>query len=90
MRRGHSWFIEDFAAEDFAAICSAYLKPAVCRRLNFDEIHRFAPSLNAHQLRKASVACHPHRKPDGRTNSLWVSVEEARRAVLFPVETLMV
>jgi hypothetical protein len=36
------------------------------------------------------VACHPHRKPDGRTNSLWVSVEEARRAVLFPVETLMV
>ena len=53
--RGHSWVIEDFAPEDFAAICSAYLKPAACRRLNFDDIHRFAPSLNAHQLRKASL-----------------------------------
>lgn len=54
-RRGHSWFIDDFRAEDFAAICSAYLEPVVCRGLNFEEIHRFAPSLNAHQLRKASV-----------------------------------
>jgi hypothetical protein len=54
-RRGHSWFIEDFAVEDFAAICSAYLKPAACRQLNFDEIHRFAPSLDAHQLRKAAL-----------------------------------
>ena len=54
-RRGHSWFIEDFAAEDFAAICSAYLKPSMCHELDFEEIHRFAPSLNAHQLRKASL-----------------------------------
>jgi AAA+ superfamily predicted ATPase len=54
-RRGHSWFIRDFAAEDFAAICSAYLDPAVWHELNFEEIHRFAPSLNAHQLRKASL-----------------------------------
>jgi len=36
------------------------------------------------------VACHSHGKPDGRTNSLWVSVEEARSAALSPVETLMV
>lgn len=54
-RRAHSWFIHDLAADDFAAICSAYLDPAVWRGLNFDEIHRFAPSLNAHQLRKASL-----------------------------------
>jgi transitional endoplasmic reticulum ATPase len=54
-RRAHSWFIADFAAEDFEILCSAYLDPAVCRRLDFAEIHRFAPSLNAHQLRKAAV-----------------------------------
>jgi transitional endoplasmic reticulum ATPase len=54
-RRGHAWLIDDFAVEDFAAICSAYLERGVCCRLNFDEIHRFAPSLNAHQLRKASL-----------------------------------
>ena len=54
-RRGHSWFIQNLTAEDFAAICSAYLTPAVWRGLNFGEIHRFAPSLNAHQLRKASL-----------------------------------
>jgi transitional endoplasmic reticulum ATPase len=54
-RRAHSWFIEDFSAEDFVVICSSYLTPAVCRQLDFNEIHRFAPSLNAHQLRKASL-----------------------------------
>lgn len=54
-RRGHSWWIEDFSAEDFAAICSAYLEPGVCRELSFEEIHRHAPSLNAHQLRKAAL-----------------------------------
>jgi transitional endoplasmic reticulum ATPase len=54
-RWAHSWVIEDFEAEDFEAICSAYLDRAVCGRLDFGEIHRFAPSLNAHQLRKAAV-----------------------------------
>jgi ATP-dependent 26S proteasome regulatory subunit len=54
-RRGHCWFIEDFSAEDYSAICSAYLEPVAQRRLDFIEIHRFAPSLNAHQLRKAAV-----------------------------------
>jgi transitional endoplasmic reticulum ATPase len=53
-RRAHCWFIEDFSAEDFSVICSAYLEPGVCGRIDFEEIHRFAPSLNAHQLRKAS------------------------------------
>jgi transitional endoplasmic reticulum ATPase len=54
-RRAHSWFIADFTAADFETICSAYLDPAACRRLDFAELHRFAPSLNAHQLRKAAV-----------------------------------
>ena len=55
LRRAHSWFITDFTVEDFEVICSAYLDPAVARRLDFAEIHRFSPGLNAHQLRKAAV-----------------------------------
>ena len=55
LRRAHSWFIADFTEADFESICSAYLEPAACARLDFGEIHRFAPSLNAHQLRKAAV-----------------------------------
>ena len=54
-RRAHTSVIADFAAEDFKVVCSAFLDPAVCRRLDFAEIHRFAPSLDAHQLRKAAV-----------------------------------
>ena len=53
-RRGHSWFIEDFEPADFAAICSAYLPPEACGRIDFGEVHRFAPGLTAHQLRKAA------------------------------------
>jgi len=55
LRRAHSWFINDFTGADFATICSAYLDPEVCRRIDFVELHRFAPSLNAHQLRRAAV-----------------------------------
>jgi transitional endoplasmic reticulum ATPase len=55
LRRAHSWFIADFTGADFEAICSAYLDPAACQRLDFAELHRFAPSLNAHQLRRAAV-----------------------------------
>ena len=54
-RRAHSWLIGDFEAADFEVICSAYIDPDVCGQLDFGEIHRFAPSLNAHQLRKAAV-----------------------------------
>jgi transitional endoplasmic reticulum ATPase len=53
--RAHTFDIGDFAAADYETICSAYLDPAISRRLDFIEIHRFAPSLNAHQLRKAAV-----------------------------------
>jgi transitional endoplasmic reticulum ATPase len=52
--RAHTWVIQDLEAGDYEAIWSAYLDPAVLRRLNFAEIYQFAPSLNAHQLRKAA------------------------------------
>jgi len=54
-RRAHAFAILDFTAADFEVICSAYLDPGAARRVDFAEIHRFAPSLSAHQLRKAAV-----------------------------------
>lgn len=53
--RAHASTIMDFTPQDFRVICSAYLDPAAAKRLDFTEIHRFAPSLNAHQLRKAAI-----------------------------------
>jgi len=46
--------IESFTAHDYECICRAYLG-AAARRLDYAEIYRFAPELNAHQLRNACV-----------------------------------
>ncbi len=53
-RRAQTCKIADFAAEDYAAICASYLEDRA-RSLDYARIHRFAPALNAHQLR---TACH--------------------------------
>ena len=63
-RQAHAWSIADFAEEDYEAVCSVYLAPAACERLDFGEIHRFAPGLNAHQLRKAAVWFSHEPRPD--------------------------
>ena len=47
--------IETFTPADYESICRAYLGAAAARRLDYAEIHRFAPELNAHQLRNACV-----------------------------------
>src|SRR6185295_15586679 len=38
-RRAHAWFIQDLTAQDFESICSAYLDPAIIRRIDFAELH---------------------------------------------------
>jgi transitional endoplasmic reticulum ATPase len=51
-RRAQTYKIADFTPEDYHSICSAYLGiHADC--LDYDRIHRFAPALNAHQLKTA-------------------------------------
>jgi transitional endoplasmic reticulum ATPase len=52
-RRAYSWSIEDFGPEDYEGICRAYLEADAADRLDYAKIHRFAPKLNAHQLRSA-------------------------------------
>lgn len=54
-RRAHTSAIAEFTAKDYKVVCSAYLGVETSARLNFGEIHRFAPGLSAHHLRKAAV-----------------------------------
>jgi transitional endoplasmic reticulum ATPase len=47
-----------FTVADYAAICASYLGEAA-RRIDYGKVHRFAPKLNARQLRNTCVAlCH--------------------------------
>jgi transitional endoplasmic reticulum ATPase len=52
-RRSYSWGLDEFKVEDYEAICRAYLSRDAAGRLDYARIHRFAPKLNAHQLRSA-------------------------------------
>jgi len=61
--RAFSVEIETFTAADYESICRAYLG-AAGRRLDYAEIHRFAPELNAHQLRNACVWLRGDRELD--------------------------
>jgi len=47
--------IGEFKAADYEFICRQYLAPAAADRLDYDKIHRFAPKLNAHQLKGACL-----------------------------------
>jgi transitional endoplasmic reticulum ATPase len=47
--------IGDFTPADYAAICGAYRGAGSLRALDCVKIHRFAPGLNAHQLRNACL-----------------------------------
>jgi len=57
-QRAYKYKIDDFTPADFATICSVHLGAATTSHLNLTEIHRFAPKLNGHQLRKACIWLH--------------------------------
>jgi transitional endoplasmic reticulum ATPase len=54
-RRAYSWEIGSFGPADYESICRVYLDAEAADGLDFVQIHRFAPALNAHQLTNASV-----------------------------------
>ncbi len=56
-RRAQTFEIAEFTSADYQSICSAYLGNAA-NSLDYDRIHRFAPGLNAHQLRTACGCMH--------------------------------
>src|SRR5687768_13457704 len=45
-----------FTAEDYEAICALYLGARATQRIDYGKVHRFAPKLNARQLRNTSIA----------------------------------
>ena len=54
-QRAYTCKIDDFDPADFECICRVHLGAGLASRLNFGEIHRLAPKLNGHQLRKVCI-----------------------------------
>jgi len=66
-QRAYTSKVEDFSPADFECICRVYLGAELASSLNFAEIHRFAPNLNGHQLRKVCIWL--QRTPDLNTGA---------------------
>ncbi len=47
--------IGEFKAADYEFFCRQYLAPTAAERLDYDKIHRFAPKLNAHQIKSTCL-----------------------------------
>jgi ATP-dependent 26S proteasome regulatory subunit len=60
-QRAYTFGVREFTAADYAFLIRAHLEDAA-DALNAEKIHRFAPRLNAHQLRSA---CHRLRGREG-------------------------
>jgi len=58
--------LERFEPTDYQAICRVFLPSNSTERLDFSRIHAFAPALNAHQLKNASIWL--SEEPDLDTN----------------------
>ncbi len=55
-QRSCSYAIEAFTAADYGHLCETFIGKAA-RQLDIDKVYRFAPKLNAHQIRAASSWC---------------------------------
>lgn len=51
--RAYGYRIEAFKPADYRHLCPIFLAPGEANQLNFEKVHRFAPKLNAHQLKGA-------------------------------------
>ena len=51
--RCYFWSIGEFKAEDYEHLCYALLGDDLAAKLDYHKIHRFAPKLDAHQLKAA-------------------------------------
>ena len=50
-QRSYEFGINQLSTEDYAFLCSRFLPEGRSERLDFERLHRFAPKLNAHQLK---------------------------------------
>ncbi|HEV3262714.1 MAG TPA: ATP-binding protein [Gemmataceae bacterium] len=54
--RSYDGRIGDFEPADYEFLCRAYLDAGLAGRLDYARVHRFAPNLNAHQLKWVAVS----------------------------------
>src|SRR3989454_10066109 len=52
-QRSYAFSIDRFKVEDYVALVEAFCGSKAAKRLDFEKIFRFAPKLNAHQLKAA-------------------------------------
>jgi transitional endoplasmic reticulum ATPase len=53
--RAYSCGVDQWTAKDYAFLCRAYLPQPLADSLDIAKIHRFAPKLNAHQIKSACL-----------------------------------
>jgi transitional endoplasmic reticulum ATPase len=68
--------IKKLTADDYAHLCAHWLPKKTAERLDFQKIFRFAPNLNAHQLRSVSQEIGPY--PSANTEG-FIDYLRARR-----------
>ena len=74
-QRSYSFGIERFKVEDYAALVSAF-RGSAPRGLDFEKIFRFAPKLNAHQLK---AACRWLAAHDELTTDIFIEYLRSQR-----------
>jgi len=57
--RSYDGHIGEFEPADYECLCRAYLGDGSAGRLDYARIHRFAPNLDAHQLKWVAVSLQP-------------------------------
>lgn len=77
-QRAYYFGIAEFQPADYDVVCRTYLGDRIVDRLDFPKIHRFAPKLNAHQLKGAAAWLHANETPSGANG---------RHATASPVDT---
>ncbi len=55
--RCYAFRIDNFAPDDYRWLCDTFLGSVMAARLDFEKVFRFAPKLNAHQLKSACAWC---------------------------------
>ena len=56
-QRSTTYAIEGFQPDDYEFLCVQFAGESAIQSIDFAKVHRFAPKLNSHQLKSASVWC---------------------------------
>lgn len=55
--RCFAYSIDAFTPDDYRFLCEQFSTGKIFEQIDFEKVHRFAPKLNVHQLKSASVWC---------------------------------